>query len=331
MTMMKSFHLSVLLLVLALPLEAQENLLTHFLDSLKASQPKARELIEKASSGDAESMFQLAMCYRRGQSVNADQNECVFWLRKAVEKNHTQAQYYLASYYEEGEGGLPVDSVMAYKLYTQAAKKKNIFSMSALGENYLSFTGVPNAKEECINWLKEISEGHFVDEYFSDIHDNPTVSVSNYKLFLLYQGNDGITQDIPMSMSYLYKSLDNNMCTPEAYNAMGECFLEGYGVEKKKEEAIKWFKKASDRSCGLGTGNLGVILYQEGKYDEAFKLLKDASEDKIYLSPKAMRLLSACYRYGRGTKKDEKLAQLWYEKAVEYKDKTALELMKLKK
>ena len=91
--MMKSFHLSILLLALALPLEAQEDLLTHFLDSLKACQPKARELIEKASSGDAESMFQLAMCYRRGQSVNADQNECVFWLknqRKRLQRKYDQ-------------------------------------------------------------------------------------------------------------------------------------------------------------------------------------------------------------------------------------------------
>ena len=135
---MKIIFLSFLLITLALPIDAQEDLLTHFLDSLKASQPKARELIEKASSGDAESMFQLAMCYRRGQSVNVDQKECVFWLQKAVKKNHTQAQYYLASYYEEGEGGLPVDSVMAYKLYTLAAKKKDIYSMSELGENYLS-------------------------------------------------------------------------------------------------------------------------------------------------------------------------------------------------
>ncbi len=326
---MRSFHLSVLLLVLTLPLEAQEDLLTHFLDSLKASQPKARELIEKASSGDAESMFQLAMCYRKGQSVNADQNECVFWLKKAVEKNHTQAQYYLASYYENGEGGLSVDSVQAYELYTLAAKKKDIYSMSELGGNYLAFKGVANAKEECINWLKEISEGNYIDELQESPQDNVMVSVANYELFYLYQGNEGIPQNIPLSMSYLKKAINNKRCCMEAYNAMGECYLEGYGVEINREEAIKWFKKASNNWCGLGTGNIGVLYYNEGKYEEAFKLLKDACEDKGWISPKAMRFLSACYRYGRGTEKDESQAQYWFEKAIEYKDKTALELMKL--
>ena len=79
----------------------------------------------------------------------------------------------------------------------------------------------------------------------------------------------------------------------------------------------------------MGTGNIGVLYYNEGKYEEAFKLLKDACEDKGWISPKAMRFLSACYRYGRGTEKDESQAQYWFEKAIEYKDKTALELMKL--
>lgn len=287
----------------------------------------ADQLVEKASQGDAEAMFQLAMCYRRGNGVVVDNKECVAWLKRAAAHNHTEAQYYLAGYYEIGEGGLPVDSVMAYKYYTLAAEKKDLFSMLELGESYLTFKGVPNAKQECLMWLKKISQGDFVSE-FSDV--SIEVSCAEFLLYCLYQGNDGIEKNIPLSISYLKKSVDHGeRSIGEALNAMGECYLEGNGVEKNEEEAMKWFKKSADKMCGLGSGNLGAIYYNRGMFNEAFKYLKEACVNNSWPSPKAMRLLSACYKYGRGTSVDGELGEYWMQEAVKHKEPNAMELMKL--
>jgi TPR repeat protein len=111
---MKIIFLSFLLITLALPIDAQEDLLTHFLDSLKASQPKARELIEKASSGDAESMFQLAMCYRRGQSVNA--------LEEAAQMGNHAAKAIVYAIYKEGLYGQDANPELADYWYNKFMK-----------------------------------------------------------------------------------------------------------------------------------------------------------------------------------------------------------------
>ena len=43
---------------------------------------------------------------------------------------------------------------------------------------------------------------------------------------------------------------------------------------------------------------------------------------------KAMRILSACYKYGRGTKVDAVKGEYWMAEAAKNKEKNALELMK---
>lgn len=291
------------------------------------SQPD--ELIDKASQGNAEAMFQLAMCYRRGKGVVADQKECVFWLKRAAEMKHVQAYYYLASYYENGEGGLAVDSLMAYNYLTLAAEQKDLFSMMELGESFRTFKGIPNAQQACVKWLKAISDRDYVSEFPENGIEE---SAAEFYLYYLYQGNEGIVKDVPLSLSYLRKSVNHgNHSIGEALNAMGECYLNGNGVEKDIDEAIRWFQLSADKMCGLGSGNLGAIYYNKGMYNEAFPLLRDACENNAWPSPKAMRLLSACYKYGRGTSVNATLGDYWMKEAAKHNEPNAVELLKLGK
>ena len=59
----------------------------------------------------------------------------------------------------------------------------------------------------------------------------------------------------------------------------------------------------------------------------AFKMLSEAVGDKSVLSAKAMRVLSACYRYGLGTQKDAEKEKYWMEEAAKYNDKKAISIL----
>ena len=51
-----------------------------------------QDLLEKAMSGDAESQYQLALCYRNGEGVEQSNEEAVKWYRKAAEQGDSDAQ-----------------------------------------------------------------------------------------------------------------------------------------------------------------------------------------------------------------------------------------------
>ena len=42
-----------------------------------------QDLLEKAISGDAESQYQLALCYRNGEGVEQSNEEAAKWYRKS--------------------------------------------------------------------------------------------------------------------------------------------------------------------------------------------------------------------------------------------------------
>ncbi|MBO5594930.1 MAG: sel1 repeat family protein [Prevotella sp.] len=296
-----------------------------------AMSQSADQYIEKALQGDSESMFLLAHCYNWGLGVTKDRTKYLDWLVKAALKEYPAALSDMAELYVTEDSEVGMDSIRAFNLYKKAASQKDLKAMSALGLEFRNFLKA----EEAVNILKQISNDDFIyydrkwPEMFGDTDFVIDIdkSCAEHELFLLYQGCEGVKRDIPLSIYYLKRSVNHGEFTStEAINSMGECYLEGNGVQKDKEEAIRWFKK---KNSGLALGNLGVIYYNDGNYEEAFRHLKEACDDDMWPSPKAMHHLAACYKYGRGTSVDKKQAEYWENEAVKHGDLDATELLKL--
>lgn len=295
--------------------------------NVMGEQLSAQDLVVKAAQGDADAMFELGLCYRRGnRGVEADQSQAVLWFTKAANKGHAQAMYYLAAYHMDGSGGLEIDTLKAYNYYKMSAEQGDEFSMAELSDLW-EVRGIPNAAEQALMWNLRC-----VDK-FREKGDDFMSSIYEYEAFLKYEGFAGVPKNEELALRYLKMSLshDHNHVDGMAYNSMGEFYLEGKRVPKDENKAIDYFEKARDRGCGLGAGNLGEIYYKRGDYDKAFPLLKEASENFFFPSPKAMRLLSACYKYGRGTEVNPIEGEKWMGEAVKHKDLNAMELMKLNK
>lgn len=75
---------------------------------------------------------------------------------------------------------------------------------------------------------------------------------------------------------------------------LGKCYYKGAGVNQSYEEAVKYFKIASDNN-----------------------------------DPEAMQLLSRCYRFGRGVSRNTSMAESLMEKATGMDDPTALRIRTL--
>ena len=63
----------------------------------------------------------LGYCYEIGNGVEKSYEEAAKWYLKAAQKGDHAAKYNLAWYYRYGQGGLPTNKHMAYKLYEELA------------------------------------------------------------------------------------------------------------------------------------------------------------------------------------------------------------------
>ena len=77
-----------------------------------------------AEQGHIEAQCFLASCYENGEGVPVDQEEAAKWYRKAAEQGDADAQYCLASCYANRKG-VSVDEQEAAKWYRKAAEQGN--------------------------------------------------------------------------------------------------------------------------------------------------------------------------------------------------------------
>lgn len=86
-------------------------------DKEKNLDPLTKQLLEelkqRAHNGDVESMFNLALCYIRGQYVGYDPEKACFWWTEAANRGYVSAQYNLGLLYEGEVSALYCDSNLA--------------------------------------------------------------------------------------------------------------------------------------------------------------------------------------------------------------------------
>lgn len=104
----------------------------------------------------------------------------------------------------------------------------------------------------------------------------------------------------------------------DAQNEVGNCYLDGNGVERNKAVAAEWYRKSAEQECARGEYNLGASFFRgdgvETNLVAAFEWMKK-SADHDY--PLAWFALGTFYEEGTGVEKDGAEALRWYRKAAE--------------
>ncbi|HEX7006672.1 MAG TPA: tetratricopeptide repeat protein [Alphaproteobacteria bacterium] len=100
---------------------------------------------------------------------------------------------------------------------------------------------------------------------------------------------------------------------PAAQTNIGEMYLRGEGVEKDRDVAIHWFRRAADRDFPEAQYRLGR-LYMGEDNEEAARWLKAAAE---HGHVQALNSLASLYEAGQGVPMDLREAFLLRRKAAE--------------
>lgn len=112
-----------------------------------------------AKEGDAKAVYNMALAYSDGKGVIADDKEAVYWYRKAALFGFDFAQYNLALMYASGKG-IKKDDQQAAFWYRKSADRGNPDAQYNLGTMYIHGEGVPKDDKQAVYWYcKAIARG----------------------------------------------------------------------------------------------------------------------------------------------------------------------------
>jgi hypothetical protein len=217
----------------------------------------------------------------------------------------------------------PTSKREAVKMLFASARQGYLEAQIEAAECYQSGRYVEQNDTEAVKWYRLAAEQG--DAY------------SLYFLGLAYQGGKGVTQDHETAFEYFQRSLEEFVkqgTDSEAIQAIGNCYLQGLGVEKDIEKAVSFYREYAEAgfpaaqfqlALGYYFGEHAVQDYGEHvvqDYKEAVKWFKIVAEAKSDTSwewsiSESQFLLGMCYRDGTGVAKDFDTALKWFQAAAE--------------
>ena len=243
--------------------------------------------------GHIEATYRLGFFYEKGYGTKQCLQEAFQCYRKICKK-HTEAQYRLGLCYEYGRG-TKINLEEAFQCYELAAQQKHIEATYRLG---LFYETVQN-KVKALDCYKKAADKNHAD--------------AQYRWGLLYEHmmeKSKVTSKIVID-SYRKSADQGNVL---AQYKLGQI----YSSDSKWKEAWQWYDKAASQGyveamyqaaklCKYGLKKRDQEVYAFARYQ--------AATDQGHIP--AQHGLAECYRYGRGTDKDFRMAICIYEKILE--------------
>ena len=260
------------------------------------------ELIMNAHNGNAEAQYQLAQCYEtgKGYGISENQEEAIYWYRKAAGQGHAEAQFKLATIHENGTG-VEEDPKEAVKWYRLAAENGHAVAKEKLPAAELimkandgdveaqyklaqccetgDFIGIPKDQKEAEKWYEKAAKAGYMEAQFrlAKIKDDSDTFID---YMCIYWYSKAAQQDNAEALKRLHHFAEN-LRNKYAQDALGDCYSSGKNI-KDNAEAVKWYRKAAEQ--GLSSAQISLGL---------------------------------CYHAGRGVPRSESDAVYWLRKAAE--------------
>lgn len=316
----------------------------------------------RAEAGDVDAQWIYANYLLKGQYVEKDSMEALYWLYTAAKTDMSNSKVVnklieLANINFDYQykalwclGNLYFEKYDYSKAEHYLKKAVNAGSIEAMGDLGLMYYYIDGWNESLIASADPAKENAISEAYKKNNSrtSNDNTAYWLEKIVALDDGAVGYNW-------YLYcVYCDDHFGIPKNYDRALEC-LEAYlascgsmtmnGPEEdslrladlyyfsgrnytKALDIYKTYSNDSWGACGAGR------CYYSGKgvnknYKIAYSYFKKAAENKLFPDAEAMRFLSRCYRYGRGVQQNEGLAEYWHKKALEKKDVECIKLQEL--
>jgi len=191
---------------------------------------KAAEIARPlADSGNRDAQMALGYLFETGSGVKANDEESVYWYRKAAEQGNIQAEYNLGLAYEFGRG-VTKNNFEAVRWYKQAAEHGHANSQNRLGIMYALGRGVDQNYTQAVFWYRKAA-----DKKLPNAQKN---------LGDMYALGHGVLQDDREAMFWYREAAAQNYADAE-FN-LGWWYENGRNVKADPKIAADWYRKAQE-------------------------------------------------------------------------------------
>lgn len=313
-----------------------------------------REIISEANQGAPDSQCLIGvLCLRGDKYLKKDIDLGLAYLRKSSNQNYAPAFYFLGDY-SRAEGNVD-DAVGYYKksleYFIEADTTNRTFwrrqgrrmSLEYINEADTTFFH----KQDAIDKIWEIAAEKVTGGSLNDYDDYDTLvedlinkmtpdalelfeyiaeynDIDTIEMLMLYFYYD--LEDYEKGVYYAKKAYEQNYY--ESCFWLADAYYWGRGVEKDIEKGISYYEEGANNASlnqGICREVLSGIFYKDKIMDKAFRYSYDyiyKSEDYLIENSSSTRdilqVLAECYRFGRGTEKNEFLADLYYLMSMTY-------------
>ena len=157
------------------------------------SDAQLKALATRATGGDAEAEYELALRYSAGRGVPKDGRLAAEWFEKAAVHGFAPAQYNLGVLFERGQG-VAKSPEKAFFWYQSAAQQHYARAEHNLATLYATGSGVAQNYGEAAKWFREAADAG--------------ISESLYSLGLMYEHGLGVARDIAMARTYYRRAAE---------------------------------------------------------------------------------------------------------------------------
>lgn len=253
---------------------------------------------QAASQDNADGLYGLGLCYRKGLGTEKDLAKSFQYFLKASESGLLEAQFALAEAYYFG-WGVGMDMTKAMDLYYKAAQKGHAMSEFMIGHHLMFNLGgidssfaITSKRDtmKAFEWfLKSAQKGYHPAQRrigaFYETGTDPCVRNVNkamewYKKAAA-QGNDkalfaigrlyanGLDEKNPdnkKAFEYYLQAAENGL--RDAQYRVGIALLFGKGVDKDKDSAVEWIRKSADKGYAAAKKLIFEIEHNEENAEE---------------------------------------------------------------
>jgi len=160
--------------------------------------------------------------------VAEDYEQAFKRLLPLAQQDIVEAQYYLASLYDDGRG-VEQNVALASHWYTRAAQQGHLSAQYNLGVAYANGHGVQKDMNSAVRWWRQAARGGSINAQFN--------------LGIMYLHGNGIRQD-PSEAVHWWKMAAEQGDAVAQYN-LGALYANGEGVDRNVQLALTWWNRSA--------------------------------------------------------------------------------------
>jgi len=244
-----------------------------YIFSAKDYQATLKETLPAASQGNAEAQFRLASMYQEGRGVAQNHREALRLFRAAAGQGHLPSQVNLGLIYAQGLSGIQKDQVLAWKWLAFAAAQGDVESRRLRDD--LAIVMTPAQVEDAQRLVREFTPEDALTGSLREVLDLADRGIPEAQLkagVMLYHGQ-GAPRDYREALRWFIRSGEKG--NPYAQSNAGYMYEKGQGAPQDHTEAARWYLLAARQGNTFAQSSLGQ-LYEKGsgvKKDDVQALL----------------------------------------------------------